>query len=231
MLIKLYFSLINIWIFASIDVHPKYYAQYLMILTCSISNALLWKNIFKNGKQIKENISHFPRRSMYSISCKHGKTDFTTENGNNRIPNDIYIYILSGLKCRCSDPYGSYMHNMLNSGRVKWGQMCWHSFFSSLLILLVLILLLFTVCVSQIKEERLVLLCQLSLSLWLSFIVQKEVRRVVSTAVGHHHCADSAGIDVLDLKQTLHHIHVFWLNVLNMERGNKKWIIKEKIYI
>lgn len=44
--------------------------------------------------------------------------------------------------------------------------------------------------------------------------VQQEVGAVEAAAVGHHDGADGAGIEVLDLEEPLHHVHVLRLHVL-----------------
>lgn len=63
----------------------------------------------------------------------------------------------------------------------------------------------------QVKQEGLVMLQSpfLLLSLRLSLIVQQQIWVVMMTAVGHHHSADSAGVDVLDLEKTLDDIDIF----------------------
>lgn len=45
-------------------------------------------------------------------------------------------------------------------------------------------------------------------SLRLRLVVQQQVRGVVPPAVGHHHCADGAGVDVLDLEKALDHVDI-----------------------
>lgn len=62
----------------------------------------------------------------------------------------------------------------------------------------------------------------LPLSLRLSLIVQQQVRVVVTLAVGHHHCADGASIDVLDLEKALDHVDVLRFNILAEERKRMK---------
>lgn len=64
----------------------------------------------------------------------------------------------------------------------------------------------------------LLLLPLLPPSLGLSLIVQQQVWVVVTTAVGHHHRADGAGIDVLDLEQALDYIDVLRFNILSEKR-------------
>lgn len=78
------------------------------------------------------------------------------------------------------------------------------------LILLFLLVFLFTAGGSQVEEEGLVLPLRplLPLGLRLSLVVQHQVRVVVTTAVGHHHGADGAGVDVLNLEKALDHVDV-----------------------
>ena len=65
---------------------------------------------------------------------------------------------------------------------------------------------------SQVKEEGLVVVLWLLAfqppGLGLSLVVQQQVRVVMTTAVGHHHCADGAGVDVLDLEKALDDVDV-----------------------
>lgn len=62
----------------------------------------------------------------------------------------------------------------------------------------------------QVKQEGLVMLQPpfLLLSLRLSLVVQQQIRVVMTAAVGHHHSADSAGVDVLDLEKTLDDVDI-----------------------
>ena len=77
------------------------------------------------------------------------------------------------------------------------------------------LLLFLTAGGPQVKEERLVLLLLfLPPSLGLSFVVQHQVWVVMATAVSHHHCADGAGVDVLDLEEALDYVDVFRFNIL-----------------
>lgn len=68
----------------------------------------------------------------------------------------------------------------------------------------------------QVKQEGLVMLqpAFLLLSLRLSLVVQQQVWVVVAAAVGHHHSADSAGVDVLDLEETLDDVDVLRFHIL-----------------
>lgn len=65
---------------------------------------------------------------------------------------------------------------------------------------------------SQVKKKGLVmvllLLPFLPSSLRLSLVVQQQIWVVVTSAVGHHHCADGAGIDVLDLEEAFDYVDV-----------------------
>jgi hypothetical protein len=38
--------------------------------------------------------------------------------------------------------------------------------------------------------------------------IQQEVRAVKAAAVGHHHCPDGAGVEILDLEEPLHHVDI-----------------------
>lgn len=63
---------------------------------------------------------------------------------------------------------------------------------------------------SEIKKKGLVmvLLPFLPSSLRLSLVVQQQIWVVVTSAVGHHHRADGAGIDVLDLEEAFDYVDV-----------------------
>lgn len=92
-----------------------------------------------------------------------------------------------------------------------------------LLVLLVLQFLTFILTAggSEIKQEGLVMLQPpfLLLSLRLSLVVQQEIRVVMTTAVGHHHGADGAGVDVLDLEKTFDDVDILRLHILS--RGGR----------
>ncbi len=66
----------------------------------------------------------------------------------------------------------------------------------------------------------LLLLPLLPPSLGLSLVVQQQVRVVVTTAVCHHHRADGAGVDVLDLEKALDYVDVLRFNILWETRKN-----------
>lgn len=68
----------------------------------------------------------------------------------------------------------------------------------------------------------LLLLPFLPSSLRLSLVVQKQIRVVMASAVGHHHCADGAGVDVLDLKKAFDYVDVLGFNILLTERRKRK---------
>lgn len=53
----------------------------------------------------------------------------------------------------------------------------------------------------------------------LSFIVQQQVRVIVPPTVGHHHRANGAGVDVLDLEKALDHVDVLRFDILLQERN------------
>lgn len=93
-----------------------------------------------------------------------------------------------------------------------------------LLPLLILIVVVITASGSQVKEEGLVLplLPFLLLSLRLSLVIQQQIWTVVTTAVGHHHRADGAGVDILDLEKTFDHVDVLGLNILSNKENNEK---------
>lgn len=69
---------------------------------------------------------------------------------------------------------------------------------------------------AQVKQEGLVMLQPpfLLLSLRLSLVVQQQIWVVVTAAVGHHHSADSASVDVLDLEKTLDDVDILWFHIL-----------------
>lgn len=74
---------------------------------------------------------------------------------------------------------------------------------------------------AQVEEERLVLLLLLVFlpaCLGLGLVVQQQVRVIVAAAVGHHHRADGAGVDVLDLEKALDHVDILRLHVLPGEK-------------
>lgn len=50
--------------------------------------------------------------------------------------------------------------------------------------------------------------------LGLRLVVEQQVGRVMPSAVGHHDCANGAGIDVLDLEEALDHVDIFRLDIL-----------------
>lgn len=86
-------------------------------------------------------------------------------------------------------------------------------------VLLVLRFLVFVLTAGgpQVKEEGLVVLLLLPFlpaSLRLSLVIQQQVRVIVAAAVRHHHCANGAGVDVLDLEEALDHIDVLRFHVL-----------------
>lgn len=86
-------------------------------------------------------------------------------------------------------------------------------------VLLVLRFLVFVLAAggAQVEEEGLVVLLLLPFlpaSLRLSLVIQQQVRVVVATAVRHHHRADGAGVDVLDLEEALDHVDVLRFHVL-----------------
>lgn len=90
------------------------------------------------------------------------------------------------------------------------------------LALFLLFLLLFFLATGrcQVKEERLVVVLPLLPSgLRLSFIVQQQVRVIVPPTVGHHHRANGAGVDVLDLEKALDHVDVLRFDILLQERN------------
>lgn len=83
--------------------------------------------------------------------------------------------------------------------------------FSLVLLALRFLILILTTRGPQVKEEGLVevlLLRFLPSSLRLSLVVQQQIRVVMTPAVGHHHCADGAGIDVLDLEKAFDYVDV-----------------------
>lgn len=88
-----------------------------------------------------------------------------------------------------------------------------------LFLLVLLVVLLLAVAGSHVKEQGLPVLpallpVGLAPGLRLGLVVQQQVRGVVALAVGHHHCADGAGVDVLDLEEALDHVDVFRLDIL-----------------
>lgn len=94
-------------------------------------------------------------------------------------------------------------------------------------VLLVLPFLVFVLAAGgpQVEEEGLVVLLLLPFlpaSLRLSLIIQQQVRVVVATAVRHHHRADGAGVDVLDLEEALDHVDVLRFHVLFGEVKDEK---------
>lgn len=96
-------------------------------------------------------------------------------------------------------------------------------------VLLVLRFLVFVLAAGgpQVEEEGLVVLLLLPFlpaSLRLSLVIQQQVRVVVATAVRHHHRADGAGVDVLDLEEALDHVDVLRFHVLFGEVKNEKKI-------
>lgn len=64
----------------------------------------------------------------------------------------------------------------------------------------------------------------------LSLVVEQQVRRVVSSAVSHHHRANGAGVDVLDLEEALDHVDVFRLDVLKRSRASCILLINKQIW-
>lgn len=74
---------------------------------------------------------------------------------------------------------------------------------------------------SEIKKKGLVMVLLLPFlpsSPRLSLIVQQQIWVVMTSAVGHHHRADGAGIDVLDLEEAFDHVDVLWFNILWKKR-------------
>lgn len=119
-----------------------------------------------------------------------------------------------------------YMYNVLQSrhGRLRETRTGEAVTSRSPLALFLLFLLLFFLATGrcQVKEERLVVVLLLPLlpsGLRLSFIVQQQVRVIVPPTVGHHHRANGAGVDVLDLEKALDHIDVLRFDILLQERN------------
>lgn len=56
----------------------------------------------------------------------------------------------------------------------------------------------------------------------LSLVVQEQIGVVVAAAVSHHHCADGAGVDILDLKKAFDYIDVLGFNILLTERRKRQ---------
>lgn len=84
---------------------------------------------------------------------------------------------------------------------------------------------------SQVKKKGLVMVLLLPFlpsSLRLSLVVQQQIWVVVTSAVGHHHCADGAGIDVLDLEEAFDYVDVLWFNILLKKKTMRK---KDKIIL
>lgn len=107
------------------------------------------------------------------------------------------------------------------------GQMSRVSGFSALFPLFVSLVLAFlAVRRAQVEKQRLVvlrlpfvLLLGSCSGLRLCLVVEQQVGRVVPSAVGHHHRANGAGVDVLDLEEALDYVDVFRLDILE---GYKK---------
>lgn len=89
---------------------------------------------------------------------------------------------------------------------------------------LLILIVVITASGSQVKEEGLVLplLPFLLLSLRLSLVIQQQIWIVVTSAVGHHHRADGAGVNVLDLEKTFDHVDVLGLNILSNKENNEE---------
>lgn len=70
---------------------------------------------------------------------------------------------------------------------------------------------------SKIKKKGLVMVLLLPFlpsSLRLRLVVQQQIWVVMTSAVGHHHCADGAGINVLDLEEAFDYIDILRFNIL-----------------
>lgn len=83
--------------------------------------------------------------------------------------------------------------------------------FPLVLLTLHFLILILTTRGPQVKEEGLVevlVLPFLPSSLRLGLVVQQQIWVVMTSAVGHHHRADGAGVDVLDLEKAFHHVDV-----------------------
>lgn len=118
-----------------------------------------------------------------------------------------------------------YMYNVLQSrhGRLRETRTGEAVTSRSPLALFLLFLLLFILATGrcQVKEQRLVvlLLPLLPSGLRLSFIVQQQVWVIMPPTVGHHHRANGAGVDVLNLKKALDHVNVLRFDILLQERN------------
>lgn len=74
---------------------------------------------------------------------------------------------------------------------------------------------------SQVEKQWLVVLrFSLALLLRLRLVVEQQVGRVVPPAVGHHHRAYGARVDVLDLEEALDDVDVLRLDVLKTQKAN-----------
>lgn len=91
-------------------------------------------------------------------------------------------------------------------------------------LLLLILIVVITASGSQVKEEGLVLplLPFLLLSLRLSLVIQQQIWIVMTSAVCHHHRADGAGVDVLDLEKAFDHVDVLGLNILSNKENIHK---------
>lgn len=94
-----------------------------------------------------------------------------------------------------------------------------------LLLLLIFLVFLLAARCPQVEEEGLLLLLELillPLSLRLSLVIQHQIWIVMASAVGHHHRADGAGVDVLDFEEAFDHVDVLRLDILFQKDGQDR---------
>lgn len=100
-----------------------------------------------------------------------------------------------------------------------------------------LVVIFLTVRCSQVEKQWLVVLgfsvvslLGSRLGLRLRLVVEQQVGRVVPSAVGHHHRANGAGVDVLDLEESLDHVDIFRLDVLERQTANCLYFIYKSTF-